>query len=178
MTIFSITLIAILSMIWSESISYEFVGSQLRYYLSYPMAFPIVITVISIIFLISFILIFAGIPKREHRNPVIINTESGQISISLDSFESIASSAVKKIAEAKECFIKVKNINPNVMVSVKTFAVPDANIPELGKTIQANIIEAIETVTEVKVTNVRVKVENIYNNNSIKSGSNTKRELE
>ncbi|MGE5474616.1 MAG: alkaline shock response membrane anchor protein AmaP [Ignavibacteriales bacterium] len=179
MTIFSITLITILGMIWNNSLSYEFVGYQFKYFLSYPMAFPIAITAFSVIFLISFILIFVGISKKERREPVLISTDSGQISISLESFESIASSAVKKIVEAKEYFIKVKNINSNVSVFVKTFAVPESNIPELGKSIQAKIIESIETTTGVKVLDVRVKVENIYNNNSsIKSSGNTKRELE
>lgn len=169
MTIFSITLVAILSMIWSDEISYEFVGSQFQYYFSYPLAFPIAITVFSVIFLISFILIFVGISKKEPRVPVVITTETGQISITLDSFESIAISAIKKISEAKDYTVKVKNIKSSVSISVKILAIPDANIPELGKNIQTKIIEAIETTTGVKVLDVRVKIENIYNNTSIKS---------
>ncbi|MGE5328793.1 MAG: alkaline shock response membrane anchor protein AmaP [Deltaproteobacteria bacterium] len=169
MTIFSITLIVLLSMIWSNEISYDFIESQLEYYFTYPMAFPIVIAVLSIIFFISFILIFVGVSKKERRDPVAIITESGQISITLDSFESIAVSAIKKIPEAKEYSVKVSNIKSSVSVAVKIFAVPDANIPELGKNIQAKIIEAIESITGVKVLNVRIKVENIYNNTSVKS---------
>jgi len=169
MTIFSITLVVILSMIWTDSISFDFVGSQFQYYFSFPSAFPITIAAFSVIFLISFILIFVGIYKKEPRDPVLINTESGQISITLDSFESIAVSAVKKISEAKEYTVKIKNIKSSVSVFVKILAIPDTNIPELAKNIQAKIIEAIETTTGVKVLNVRVKIENIYNNSSIKS---------
>jgi len=169
MTVFSMTMIVVLSLFWTETISYDFIGYQFEYYFTYPLAFPITISVLAIIFLISFILIFTGIPKKERRDPVVINTETGQISVALDAFESIASSTLKKISEAKEYTVKVKNINSSVSVSVKMFVIPEANIPELGKNIQTKIIEAIETTTEVKVLNVRVKVENIYNNTSIKS---------
>jgi len=169
MAVLSMTMVAVLSLFWTQTISYDYIDAQVEYYFTYPLAFPITIAMFSIIFLTSFILIFVGVSKKERRDPVVINAENGQISVAIDAFESIASSTLKKITEAKEYTVKVKNINSSVSVSVKIFVVPESNIPELGKNIQAKIIEAIETTTEVKVINVSVKIENIYNNTSIKS---------
>lgn len=169
MTVFSMISVAMLSLLWTDKISYDILISQIEYYFTYPLSFPIAITLFSVIFLISFILMFLGITRKEPRDPIIISTDSGQIAITLEAFESIASATLKKIPEAKEYNVKVRNIKSNINVAVKILAVPDANIPELGKTIQAKVIEAIETNTGVKVLGVRIKVENIYNNSGIKS---------
>ncbi len=114
-----------------------------------------------ILFIISLRFIFIGAGSRQERSPVTRDASGGEIAISLDTFESIALSTLRKIPEAKDFSAKVRKVNDGVTVSINLSVVQDVNIPDLAEDIQAKTIEATEKMTGVKVLNVRVKIDNI-----------------
>lgn len=160
-SIISALVIICLILIKIGYISAELIVDQIGILFTYPVTEPVVFIFFLVLFIISIRLMLSGIRRRE-RAPIIKSGVAGQIIISLNTFENIAISALKKIPEAKEFTAKVKKVNENVVVSINLSVMPDVNIPELSENIQNKIIEAIETTTGVKVLNVEVRINNIF----------------
>ncbi len=157
----SVMMVITLILFEFDKVSFGIVIDQIRNALTYGPAFPFLLGALLVFFVISIKLIVSGTNRKFEREPIIIEAAGGQIAISLETFENIAASALKKIPEVKEYIATVRKINQNVEVSVKMSVAPEVNIPQVSENVQTKTIEAIENSTGVKVLNVGIKVENL-----------------
>lgn len=148
-------------LVGTGQISYDTISGNVYNYLAYQWAVPALVTILLIIFVISIKLAFRGADSGYEREPIIRQAAGGEIAISLDTFESIVTSTLRKVTEAKDFTARVGKVKESITVSIDLSVLPEVNIPELGENIQAKTIEAIESMTGVKVLKVRVNIENI-----------------
>ena len=149
------------ALVGAGQVNYEQLYDITYDFFSKPSAAVSIMIISVLVFIISIKLAFKGTNNRNEREPIIKVAAGGEIVISLETFESIIVSALRKISEAKEYTARVKKREEGVTVTINLSVLPEVNIPQLGENIQVRTIEAIESMTGVKVLNVRVKIENI-----------------
>lgn len=157
----SVIIVIVTVLGWMGILAFDTIVEQAKFLLSYQWTPIIIVAAFLVLFLVSIKLAFGGIGGRREREPVIKASSGGEIAITLDTFESIAVSTLKKIPEAKDYTARVRKQNEGIIVSINLTVVQDANIPAIGESIQTKVTEDIEGMTGVKVLNVRVKVDNI-----------------
>ncbi len=157
----SITALVLSFLVWAGTIPYYTAAEMAGLLVSYQWTLPTVLVTALLLFVISLRFMLMGAGNRQERSPVTRDAAGGEIAISLETFESIALSALRKIPEAKDYSAKVRRTNDGVIVSISLSVIQDVNIPELAEDIQVKTIEATEKMTGVKVLNVRVKIDNI-----------------
>ncbi|GAE87655.1 hypothetical protein JCM21531_1043 [Acetivibrio straminisolvens JCM 21531] len=86
----------------------------------------------------------------------------GEVRISLNTIESIALAASRKLGGVKDNKAYVTKQGDNVVISIKTIVMPDINIPALLEDIQMKVKKSVEETTGIGVNEVKVSVENIY----------------
>lgn len=119
--------------------------------------------VIALIFLVlSIMFLFSGVRSNKDKKSISRLTHIGEIKISLNSVESIALSASRKLMGVKESKAYVAKLEDSVSIVIKTVILTDVNIPSLSEDIQIKVKTAVEETTGIKVSEVRVLVENIY----------------
>lgn len=106
---------------------------------------------------------FLGLVFKTRKEKKSVNkvTDIGEISISLMSLENIALSATKKLDGISGTKAIVSRQDKNVAITVKTHVYPDINIPSLSEKIQSIVKTAVEDISGITVSSVRVFVESI-----------------
>lgn len=116
-----------------------------------------------IFFALSLTFLLSGIGNNKDKRVVSKYTNIGEIKISLDSIESIALAASRKLIGIRETkTYVVRTADEGVIITVKVVVLPDTNIPALSEDIQAKVKSSVEESAGIKVNNVRVLVEDIY----------------
>ena len=115
-----------------------------------------------IFFALSLTFLLSGFRSDKDKKAVSKHTNIGEIKISLDTIENIALGASRKLNGVKEAKANLFKREDGVAIVVRTVVLPDINIPLLSEDIQVKVKKAIEDSTGIKVSDVRVVVENIY----------------
>ncbi len=114
-----------------------------------------------VLLILSIMFLFSGIGNRKDRKAISKFSNIGEIKISITSIENIALAAAKRLNGVKETKADVNKNSEGVSIIIKTMIVPDINIPELSEDIQVKVKSLVEQTTGIKVTEVKVVVENI-----------------
>lgn len=123
----------------------------------------ITMSIISLVFfIISITFLLSGVKSNKDKKAVSKYTNIGEIKISLNSIESIALAASRRLNGVRETKASVTNLDDTVAITIKAVVLPDINIPALSEEIQVKVKNSVEESSGVKVNDVKVIVDNIY----------------
>lgn len=117
-----------------------------------------VIIILWIFFVVGVSSIYMSFKKRGSTHGITSKTEVGECKITISALENIAMAEAKRIVGIKVYNVFVSRSLDGVNVQIKASAVMDENIPELQKTTQDRVKEALERTADVKVSEVNVIV--------------------
>lgn len=139
---------------WSENLVGDLTSSAANRILLFDIA--LILLILSILFL------FSGIKTKRDRRAFVRSSNIGEIRISITTLENIALAAAKRLNGVKEPKAFVNKSEEGVSVVIKTLIISDFNIPELSEEIQVKVKNLIEQSTGIKVSEVKVQIENIH----------------
>ncbi len=119
---------------------------------------------------VSVILLLSGTNDDTEKRTISKKTEIGEIKVSLNSIESIALAATKRLSGIKEAKANVYKGMEGVTVVIKAVVLSDVNIPILSEDIQVKVKKTVEDTSGIRVIEVKVIVDNIfvgYNKNRV-----------
>ncbi|MCX7923262.1 MAG: alkaline shock response membrane anchor protein AmaP [Clostridia bacterium] len=122
-----------------------------------------------IFFALSLTFLLSGFRSDRDKRAVSKYTNIGEIKISLNSIESIALAASKKLMGVKETKAYVFRGDGGVSIVIKTVVLPDMNIPSLSEDIQVKVKSSVEECSGIKVNEVKVLVDNISSTGGFKA---------
>ena len=159
----AVTILMVIAIVAVQTgnISLGSIGNAVGNFVEYRESVVVILAILAVLFIISMRIAIRGTSNVKEREPIVKSAAGGEIEISLNTFENIAISTLKKISDARDYSAKVKKINENVAVVINMSVVQDINIPELSQNVQTQVIEAIESTTGVKVLNVKIRIENV-----------------
>jgi len=129
------------------------------------------------IIIVSIVVIFIGInflikSLQTKHVPEFSNKQSdiGEIRISMDTLENLASKVTKSVRGVNEEKVKVRlDENNKVTVVVKVYVDGETSIPSISENIQLNVRETIQQIAGIEVENVHIIVANVGHSKNRKS---------
>lgn len=97
-------------------------------------------------------------PKRG----MLMDYDAGNVLVTKETFENIASSVAKKYGALKASKVSVELNQEGMDVNVYTYVVPDTVVSDITMKLQKDIKETISKLTTVKVSKVNIKIKGIY----------------
>jgi uncharacterized alkaline shock family protein YloU len=123
----------------------------------------VLLFIIELIFFgLSLMFLLSGVKSDKDKKSISKYNNVGEVRISLNTIESIALAASRKLGGVKDNKAYVTKQGDNVVISIKTIVMPDINIPALLEDIQMKVKKSVEETTGIGVNEVKVSVENIY----------------
>lgn len=122
-----------------------------------------------IFFVLSLVFLLSGLKSNRDKKAVSKYTNIGEVRISLNTIESIALATSKRISGVKETKANVLKAEEGVSIAISIVVLPEINIPELSASMQERVKKAVEEISGVSVSDVKVVVENIYTGAAVKS---------
>lgn len=161
---FCLTILSLISMIFVfKPEMFRWMSSYLIENVLYSRNESIAMFIISFIFFsLSLTFLMSGFKSAKDKKGVSKHTNIGEIKISLDTLESIALGASKKLNGVRETKASLIKLEDGVSVIIRAVVLSDINIPLLSEDIQVKVKKAIEDSSGIKVNDVKVIVENIY----------------
>lgn len=111
---------------------------------------------------LSLLFLIFSISAGKKQKAIVKQTEIGEIMISLNTFENIALSVVRRIAGLKDSKAYVRRNDELLSMKIVTSVVPDINIPSIAEEIQNKVKSTIEKSTGIEVKNIKVHIDNLY----------------
>lgn len=128
----------------------------------YIFAVALLLILVNIKFMIS------AVHEGKGRKFAIVKyTEDGQVNISNDTIKSLVLKTLSQIRGVKESKVFIRPNNGKIDILVKSYVIPDVNIPETVKTIQDEIKSYIESIAEIPVGEIIVYVLDVVQSNKM-----------
>lgn len=125
--------------------------------------YKIILIFVEIMFLaLSLTFLLSGINEDKDKKSISKFTEIGEIKISLNSLETIALTASKRLSGIKETRAYVYKAADGITIVVRAVVLSDVNIPVLSEDIQVKVKKTVEETSGIKVNEVKVIVDNIF----------------
>lgn len=161
---FCLTILSFVSMILVfRPDMFKSISSYLVENVLYSRNESIAMFIISFIFFsLSLTFLMSGFKSSKDKKGVSKHTNIGEIKISLDTLESIALGTSRKLNGVRETKASLIKHEDSVAVIIRAVVMSDINIPLLSEDIQVKVKKAIEDSSGIKVSDVKVIVENIY----------------
>jgi uncharacterized alkaline shock family protein YloU len=115
-----------------------------------------------VFFVLSIMFLLSGVRSSKDKKAVSKHTNIGEIRISLNSIENIASHTCKRINGVKESKTLVRKSDDGVQIEARMIVMPDMSIPVISEEVQGRVKKAVEEASGIMVKNVNVIVDNIY----------------
>ena len=150
------------------------VFDNISYYISdvilqnYTARFTLFIFALLFLFLNLFYLA-SGLSDDKDKKAISRSTNIGEIRISLNTIENIAHAASRKLTGVRETKATVIRFDDSVSISVRVVVLPDINIPALSEDLQVKVKNSVEETSGVRVSDVKVYVDNIHTGTGYKS---------
>lgn len=139
--------------------------------LFYNSDIKLAITIVSIaIILLGINFLIKSLQTKQ--TPTFSNKQSeiGEIRISMDTLENLASKVTKSIKGVNEEKVKIRlDENNKVTVIVKIYVDGETSIPTISENIQLKVSETIQQIAGIDVENVHIIVANVGRSKSRKS---------
>jgi len=113
--------------------------------------------------IISIRFIVPGLKPKQPAESTIKTSEIGSVSISLAAVESLVLKLIREIEKIKDVKVKIRKSENGVSILLRMVVTHDVKIPELSTELQKDVKEHIETATGLIVSDVSIKVDNVYN---------------
>lgn len=134
-------------------ISVGFIYDMLEKYQWYCFAGALLLIILNIKLLVG---IING--DRVKKFGVIKYTEGGEVNISNDAIKSMVVKVASEIKGIKDIKVLIKPDKDKVNILIKTYIMPDINIPATVKDIQENVKKYVEAVAEIPIGEVKVTI--------------------
>ncbi|MCX7710360.1 MAG: alkaline shock response membrane anchor protein AmaP [Clostridia bacterium] len=161
---FCLTILSLISMMFVfKPDIFKWMSNYLVNNVLYSRNESIAMFIISFIFFsLSLTFLMSGFKSDKDKKGLSKHTNIGEIKISLDTLESIALAASRKLNGVRETKANLFKFEDSVSVMIRAVVMPDINIPLLSEDIQVKVKKAIEDSSGIRVNDVKVVVENIY----------------
>ncbi|MEA4853593.1 MAG: alkaline shock response membrane anchor protein AmaP [Christensenella sp.] len=127
--------------------------------------FKILYAVIAIIVvIISFILMFFGTGKTTPKTAKVAVFESGSILITIKAIEEIVERYVREKKEVKGLKTTVVSYNDTIDINLDISVLPDADIPQITKELQAGLVDYVQKSTGITVKQTKIMVTGLKEN--------------
>ena len=123
--------------------------------------YTIIPTIILIITTIS-VFISGEEPEENEKKGMIMDYEAGNVLVTKETFENIATSVIDKYEELASAKVKVELLEKGLEVNIYTFVMPDTVVSTITTKLQKDIKDTVAKLTTVKVTKVNIKVKGVY----------------
>jgi uncharacterized alkaline shock family protein YloU len=161
---FCLTIISLLVMmvvIWTPL--FYAMDNYVRYILFNSRTAPILLFLIAFVFFaLSITFLLSGVRSNKDKKAVSKHTNIGEIKISLDTVENLSLAASRRLNGVKDSKAYVLKHEDSVSVIIKVVVLPDINIPLLSEDLQVKVKRSVEDSSGIKVSDVKVLVDNIY----------------
>jgi len=142
-------------MLYNYTVTYVFSGNGFM-----PRLVAILVTLL--FFVLSLLFIYEAVKSNRDKRGISKQTGIGEFNISLNSIESIALAAARKIEGIKEAKIFVGDLNDSVAIKARLIVFPDTNIPFIVNELQNAIKNTVEENAGIEVANVTVVVDSVF----------------
>ena len=109
----------------------------------------------------AFSIFVAFARKHEPQQMLVGSSESGQVNISLKAIDSVVKKACAEITIAHDLHTKIKAMREGVAISLNLSVPHGTNIPETSANLQAIVKQHVESLTGLRVTEVKVLITNV-----------------
>ena len=113
-------------------------------------------------FIMSVTFLLSGVKSNRDKKAVSKHTSIGEIRISLNSIESIALAASRKLNGVKDSKAQVVKNSQGVSIIIRIVVLPEISVPVLSEDIQVKVKKSVEESSGIKVNDVKIVVDNIY----------------
>ncbi len=137
--------------------------SWAQYILDNRMYSWFVLAVGAVFIILAVAIISGSFAKREPRLATVEGCVNGQVNISFPAIESMVHKAASEIIGIKELKPEIKRLNSGVAIYLHVVVFPDLNIPELVNALQETVKTQLESMSGLKVAEVKVFVANVAN---------------
>ncbi|HHV96667.1 MAG TPA: alkaline shock response membrane anchor protein AmaP [Clostridiaceae bacterium] len=126
--------------------------------------------VVSVFFLLSALMFLVlGLKKDKNKKYVIRSTDNGEVRISFMAIQNLVINATYSFTELKNVDVSVSNADGGISILIKSQVLPGVSIPDLIKQVQEKVKIFIEESTGIAVNDVKVYIEDIYQENLTKN---------
>jgi len=111
--------------------------------------------------LVNVIFLFSAFVSDKDKSRISRLNEQGEISVSLSAIDAIAVIVTERFQEVTEVKTKVSKKEETIELVLRLKVFAEANIPTLAESIQKKVKETVEGNIGVKVSGVKVVIDNI-----------------
>ena len=129
----------------------------------------LVLAIGAIFIILAVAIISSSFAKREPRLATVEGCSNGQINISFSAIENMVRKASSDIIGIKELKPEIKRMNNGIVICLHVVVLPDLNIPELVNSLQETVKTQLESMSGLKVIEVKVFVANVANEQTIEN---------
>lgn len=112
-------------------------------------------------FAVSVRLISFAFTRRGGGQPVIYESEIGEVRVSLDAVESLVKKTARSIKGVRDMKAVITHGKDGLHASLRGTVSPDVSIPEVTEEIQSAVRQYVKRVVGVEMTEIRIEIENI-----------------
>jgi len=112
-------------------------------------------------FAVSVLLIVFAFTRRGGGQPVIHESQLGDVRISLDAVESLVKKVARNIKGVREIKAEVTHDKEGLRAQLTATISPEVSIPEVSAEIQTAVRQYVKRVVGVDMAEIRLEVENI-----------------
>lgn len=114
-------------------------------------------------FIVSLRLIFLAVRRQGGGQPVVHESELGEVRISLDAVENLVRKTARSIKGVREVKATVTHGKDGLHAVLRATISPEVSIPEVSEEIQTAVRQYVKRVVGVEMADIRMDVENIAN---------------
>jgi uncharacterized alkaline shock family protein YloU len=122
-----------------------------------------------VFFALSLMFLLSGVRSSKDKKAVSKYTNIGEVRISLNSIDNIATNASRKANGVKDTKTEVRNADDGVSIIVRAVVLPDISIPAISEDIQMRVKKSVEECSGIAVKDVKIIVDSIYSGMTYKS---------
>ncbi len=115
-----------------------------------------------VLLLLNLVILFSGLRFKTANKYICFKNDGGLVRVSAGSVENIALGLARRSHSVREAKSKVRFRNNAVSILLKLSVYPDTHVPNLSKLLQNQIREAVESMTELQVSNVDINIEGVH----------------
>jgi uncharacterized alkaline shock family protein YloU len=106
--------------------------------------------------------------ERTKNFGIIKYTSEGEVNISNDAIRSMVIKVATEVRGIKDLKVMIKPEKDKVNILVRTYIMPDINIPSTVKEIQENVKKYIEAMAEIPIGEVKVTIADIASSTQLR----------
>jgi len=125
-----------------------------------------------VMIIVAFVLMFFGAGKTAPKTARIAVFENGNILITVRAIEELIEKYVREFHDVNGLNTKVGSFDSYIEIDIEISTVPEANIPELTRTLKEGLTENIQKHTGITVNKTNVKVMEIDDKMKTKARAN------